>query len=248
MGKDYWSLVSSPGIISSLIPCVIPILQRLAIAKLKIRTAMQSAWGKQLDIRILIEGKKEVVQVRSYVYFKSIVRINGRLWEHSRKDLIRIHHGKQHFSIGKDALLVLAVLKTDRGVEGRRHEKKRAGVAASIEQSHIKSTCKRAVELGIARTTMRDHMKKDRKVSDNSVIIKDERNKTPTKQEHHILYPHVHFEDEDRRVERFSVSNNSIASTQSNGLPHETTIQFSATPRNKNTYVYAKETAYDSSW
>ncbi|PSN35466.1 hypothetical protein C0J52_27582 [Blattella germanica] len=29
-----------------------------------------------------------------------------------------------HFSIGKDTLLVLAVLKTGRGVEGRRHEKK----------------------------------------------------------------------------------------------------------------------------
>ncbi|PSN56265.1 hypothetical protein C0J52_00388 [Blattella germanica] len=31
---------------------------------------------------------------------------------------------KQHFSIGKDALLLLEVLKTGRGVEERRHEKK----------------------------------------------------------------------------------------------------------------------------
>ncbi|PSN43722.1 hypothetical protein C0J52_13996 [Blattella germanica] len=39
-----------------------------------------------------------------------------------------------------------------------------AGVAASIEQSPIKSTRKRAAELRIPRTTMRDHMKKDLKV------------------------------------------------------------------------------------
>ncbi|PSN45040.1 hypothetical protein C0J52_03985 [Blattella germanica] len=38
--------------------------------------------------------------------------------------LIRLHHGKQHFSIGKDVILVFAVLKTGRGVERRRHEKK----------------------------------------------------------------------------------------------------------------------------
>ncbi|PSN54296.1 hypothetical protein C0J52_11040 [Blattella germanica] len=38
------------------------------------------------------------------------------------------------------------------------------GVAASIEQSPIKSTRKRAAKLGILRTTMRDHMKKDLKV------------------------------------------------------------------------------------
>ncbi|PSN48554.1 hypothetical protein C0J52_05911 [Blattella germanica] len=82
------------------------------------------------------------------------------LWEHSRKYLIRLHHGKQHFSNGKDALLVLAVSKTGRGVEGRRHEKKCAGVAASIEQSPIKSTLKRAVELGIPRTTARSHENK----------------------------------------------------------------------------------------
>ncbi|PSN50176.1 hypothetical protein C0J52_06647 [Blattella germanica] len=35
-----------------------------------------------------------------------------------------------------------------------------AGIASSIEQSPIKSTRKRAAELGIPRTTMRDHMKK----------------------------------------------------------------------------------------
>ncbi|PSN32241.1 hypothetical protein C0J52_20504 [Blattella germanica] len=39
-----------------------------------------------------------------------------------------------------------------------------AGVAASIEQSPIKSTRKRAAELGIPRTTMRDHMKEDLKM------------------------------------------------------------------------------------
>ncbi|PSN53621.1 hypothetical protein C0J52_00914 [Blattella germanica] len=39
-----------------------------------------------------------------------------------------------------------------------------AGVAASIEQSPIKSTYKRAEELGIPRTTTRDHMKINLKV------------------------------------------------------------------------------------
>ncbi|PSN35816.1 hypothetical protein C0J52_22140 [Blattella germanica] len=39
-----------------------------------------------------------------------------------------------------------------------------AGVAASIEQSHIKSTRKRAAEIGIPITTKRDHMKNDLKV------------------------------------------------------------------------------------
>ncbi|PSN50969.1 hypothetical protein C0J52_07622 [Blattella germanica] len=83
---------------------------------------------------------------------ESCATIMGRLRGHSRKDLIRLHHRKQHFSIGKDVLLLLAVSKTGCGVEGRRHEKKRAGVAASIEQSPIKSTRKRAAKLGIPRT------------------------------------------------------------------------------------------------
>ncbi|PSN45924.1 hypothetical protein C0J52_23573 [Blattella germanica] len=39
-------------------------------------------------------------------------------------------------------------------------EKTCAGVAASIEQSPIKSIRKRAAELGIPRTIMRDHMKR----------------------------------------------------------------------------------------
>ncbi|PSN37390.1 hypothetical protein C0J52_26714, partial [Blattella germanica] len=52
--------------------------------------------------------------------------------------LIRLHHGKQQFSIGKDALLVLAVLKTDRRVEARKtREETFAGVAALIQQSPI---------------------------------------------------------------------------------------------------------------
>ncbi|PSN47383.1 hypothetical protein C0J52_11171 [Blattella germanica] len=51
----------------------------------------------------------------------------------------------------------------DRLWSGRKKTQKEtcAGVAASIEQSPIKSTRKRAAELGIPRTTMRDHMKKD---------------------------------------------------------------------------------------
>ena len=54
----------------------------------------------------------------------------------------------------------------DRPRSGRKktREETCAGVAASIEQSPIKSTRKRAAELGIPRTTMRDHMKKDLKV------------------------------------------------------------------------------------
>ncbi|PSN42177.1 hypothetical protein C0J52_09856 [Blattella germanica] len=36
-----------------------------------------------------------------------------------------------------------------------------AGALASIQQSPIKTTRKHAAELGIPRTTMRDHMKKD---------------------------------------------------------------------------------------
>lgn len=38
---------------------------------------------------------------------------------------------------------------------------KRAAVAASIERSPVKSTRKRSSELGVPRSTMRDHMKKD---------------------------------------------------------------------------------------
>ncbi|PSN52452.1 hypothetical protein C0J52_14992 [Blattella germanica] len=51
----------------------------------------------------------------------------------------------------------------DRPRNGRKwtREETCAGVAASIEQSPIKSTRKRAAELGIPMTTMRDHMKKD---------------------------------------------------------------------------------------
>ncbi|PSN43606.1 hypothetical protein C0J52_16384 [Blattella germanica] len=54
----------------------------------------------------------------------------------------------------------------DRLRNGRKktREETCAGVAASIEQSPIKSTRKRAVELGILRITMRDHMKKDLKL------------------------------------------------------------------------------------
>ncbi|PSN53702.1 hypothetical protein C0J52_02222 [Blattella germanica] len=99
--------------------------------------------------------------VRSYVYFKSIVGINGTDYTHSRKDFIKLHHGKQHFSIGKDALLLLAVLKTGRGVERRRHEKKHM-LESLLRWNNLlsSSTCKRTAELGIPRTTMRDHMKR----------------------------------------------------------------------------------------
>jgi len=38
---------------------------------------------------------------------------------------------------------------------------KRAAVATSIERSPMKSTRKRSSELGVPRSTMRDHMKKD---------------------------------------------------------------------------------------
>ncbi|PSN44812.1 hypothetical protein C0J52_25713 [Blattella germanica] len=54
----------------------------------------------------------------------------------------------------------------DRLRSGRKktREEPCAGVAASIEQSPFKSTRKRAAELGIRRSTMRDHMKRDLKV------------------------------------------------------------------------------------
>ena len=54
----------------------------------------------------------------------------------------------------------------DRPRSGRKktREETCAGVLASIEQSPIKSTRKRAAELGISSTIMRDHMKKDLKV------------------------------------------------------------------------------------
>ncbi|PSN57993.1 hypothetical protein C0J52_08118 [Blattella germanica] len=50
----------------------------------------------------------------------------------------------------------------DRPRSGRKktREEPCAGVLASIEQSPIKSTCKRAAVFGIPRTTMQDHMKK----------------------------------------------------------------------------------------
>ena len=43
----------------------------------------------------------------------------------------------------------------------RQRDWKRAAVAASIELSPMKSTRKRSSELGVPRSTMRDHMKKD---------------------------------------------------------------------------------------
>ncbi|PSN54297.1 hypothetical protein C0J52_11043 [Blattella germanica] len=53
----------------------------------------------------------------------------------------------------------------DRPRSGRKktREETCAGVLASIEQSPspLKSTCKSAAELGILRTTMRDHMRSD---------------------------------------------------------------------------------------
>ncbi|PSN38613.1 hypothetical protein C0J52_26588 [Blattella germanica] len=54
----------------------------------------------------------------------------------------------------------------DRPRSGRKktREETYAGVDASIEQSPIKSTRKRAAELGKLTTTMRDHKKKDLKV------------------------------------------------------------------------------------
>ncbi|PSN34600.1 hypothetical protein C0J52_23422 [Blattella germanica] len=70
----------------------------------------------------------------------------------------------REFSFGKDALMFLVVLKTDRGVEKKTREETCAVVAAWIEQSPIKSRRKRVAELGIPRTTMRDHMKKNLKV------------------------------------------------------------------------------------
>ncbi|PSN38495.1 hypothetical protein C0J52_23268 [Blattella germanica] len=50
----------------------------------------------------------------------------------------------------------------DRPRSGRRNAREEtcAGVAASIEQSPIRSTRKCAAELGIPRITMRDHMKR----------------------------------------------------------------------------------------
>ncbi|PSN45687.1 hypothetical protein C0J52_11957 [Blattella germanica] len=52
----------------------------------------------------------------------------------------------------------------DRSGRKNTREETCAGVAASIEQFPIKSTLKRAAELGIPRATMRDHMKIDLKV------------------------------------------------------------------------------------
>ncbi|PSN42609.1 hypothetical protein C0J52_19722 [Blattella germanica] len=99
-------------------------------------------------------------QVRSYVYFKSCVRTTTHttwhtLWEHFRKYLIRLHHD------WKSRAFAFGSVK-DRPRSGRKktREETCAGVAASIEKSPIKSTRK----LGISRTTMRYHIKKDMKV------------------------------------------------------------------------------------
>ncbi|PSN54359.1 hypothetical protein C0J52_14107 [Blattella germanica] len=105
----------------------------------------------------------EVVQVRSYVYFKSILlelmaQIMGAFQERFNKARPR---KAAFFDWERRAFAFGSVKETDRGVEG---EETCAGVTASIEQSPIKSTRKRAAELGIPRTTMRDHTKKDLKV------------------------------------------------------------------------------------
>jgi hypothetical protein len=51
----------------------------------------------------------------------------------------------------------------DRPLSGRKTTRleTRAAVAASIERSPMKSTRKRSSELGVPRTVMQDHMKKD---------------------------------------------------------------------------------------
>ena len=53
------------------------------------------------------------------------------------------------------------MLQTGGGVGERQRAWKRAAVAASSERSPMKSTRKRSSELGVPRSTMRDHMKKD---------------------------------------------------------------------------------------
>ncbi|PSN45292.1 hypothetical protein C0J52_12471 [Blattella germanica] len=57
-----------------------------------------------------------------------------------------------------------SVKDSPRSGKKKTREETCAGVAASIEQSPIKSTRKCAAELGIPRTKMRDHMQQDLKV------------------------------------------------------------------------------------
>ena len=57
-----------------------------------------------------------------------------------------------------------SVKHTPRSGRKKTREETCAGFAASLEQSPLKSTRKRAAELGTPRTTMRDHMKIDLKV------------------------------------------------------------------------------------
>ena len=82
-------------------------------------------------------------------------------WLYSGNGLIRLHHEERHCFIGKNECSLLEVLKTGRGVEETQRARKRAAVAASIECSPMKSTRKRSSELGLPRSKMRDHMKKD---------------------------------------------------------------------------------------
>ncbi|PSN29754.1 hypothetical protein C0J52_22236 [Blattella germanica] len=109
-----------------------------------------------------------VKNVRSYVYFKSIVGINGTDYASipgninfnkapPRKATI-LDWERLAFGFG-------SVKDRPRSGWKKTREETCAGVAASIEQSPIKSTRKRAVELCIPRKTIsRDHMKKDLKV------------------------------------------------------------------------------------
>ncbi|PSN30894.1 hypothetical protein C0J52_27767 [Blattella germanica] len=69
--------------------------------------------------------------VRIYIYFKSIVGINGTDYG-SIPGKINKAQPRKATLLDWERLL-WAVSKTGCGVEGRRHEKKRAGVAASIE-------------------------------------------------------------------------------------------------------------------
>ena len=63
--------------------------------------------------------------------------------------------------MGKNERSLFEVLKTGRGVGERQRAWKRSAAAASTESSAMKSTRKRSSELGVPRSTMRHHMKKD---------------------------------------------------------------------------------------
>ncbi|PSN51819.1 hypothetical protein C0J52_17692 [Blattella germanica] len=118
--------------------------------------------------------KNEMLDVVTSIYEMLGRSTEPVVEEHSAKEHVeKIFHERFNMAPPRKATLLdwerrafsfSSVKDRLRSERKKTREETCAGVLASIEQSPIKSTRNRAAELGIPRTTMRDHIKEDLKV------------------------------------------------------------------------------------